>query len=253
MVKPPRSGARGPSEPKRDIDGNRIDNKILLNIPQHELDLVLPKLELVRLKARQVVVEAGQTMKSGYFLNSGMFSVLSVMPDGKTVEVSLIGKEGFSGVPLIAGFRTSHTRTVVQTEAAAFRIEADSLRVLLRECLGLERQLQRFGQILMAQVTQIATCNRLHEVTERLVRWLLMSQDRVGSATLPLTQDFLAQMLGTRRSSVTVAAGALQKAGFITYTRGHVTILDRPSLEESSCDCYEILRRQAQIWERQDS
>jgi CRP-like cAMP-binding protein len=169
------------------------------------------------------------------------------------VEVSLIGKEGFAGVPLIAGFRTSHTRTVVQTEATAFRIDADSLRLLLRQCQGLERQLQRYGQLLTVQVTQIATCNRLHEVDERLARWLLMSQDRVGSDALPLTQEFLAQMLGTRRSSVTVAAGALQKAGFISYKRGSVVVLDRRSLEESACDCYELLRRQVEIWEAQDA
>lgn len=213
---------------------------------------MLPKLEFVRLKSHQVVHEAGETLKSGYFCNSGMFSVLNVMPDGKSVEVSLIGKEGFAGVPLIAGFRTSHTRTVVQTDATALRIDADHLRALLRPAVGLDRQLQRYGQMLTVQVTQIATCNRLHEVTERLARWLLMSEDRVGSNVIPLTQDFLAQMLGTRRSSVTVAAGALQKAGFISYTRGSVTVLDRESLEESACDCYGMLQKQTRIWEGQD-
>ncbi len=237
---------------KEDGDGNRIQNKILLAIPHSEFEMVSPKLELVRLKSHQVVHDAGDTMKSGYFCNTGMFSVLSVMPDGKSVEVSLIGKEGFSATPLIAGFRTSHTRTVVQTEATAFRIDAEALRTLIKPCIQLERQLQRFGQMLMVQVTQIATCNRLHEVVERLARWLLMSQDRVGSAALPLTQEFLAQMLGTRRSSVTVAAGTLQKAGLITYTRGSVTVVDRENLEDAACDCYQVLRKQTQIWEGQD-
>jgi len=253
LAKQSSTAARGASTShRRDADGNRIENKILLNLPQKELDALLPKLELVRLKSHQVVHEAGETLKSGYFCNSGMFSVLNVMPDGKSVEVSLIGKEGFAGVPLIAGFRTSHTRTVVQTEATAFRIEADNLRALLQPAVGLERQLQRYGQLLTMQVTQIATCNRLHEVTERLARWLLMSQDRVGANVIPLTQEFLAQMLGTRRSSVTVAAGALQKAGFISYTRGSVTVLDRHRLEESACDCYQMLQKQTRVWEAQD-
>jgi CRP-like cAMP-binding protein len=243
---------RAPQFLKRDGDGNRIHNKILLSLPQKEFDALHPKLELVRLKSHQVLHEAGETLKSGYFCNSGMFSVLSVMPDGKSIEVSLIGKEGFAGVPLIAGFRTSHTRTVVQTDATAFRVDGEALRNFLRPNVGLERLLQRYGQILNVQVTQIATCNRLHEVNERLARWLLMSHDRVGSSALPLTQEFLAQMLGTRRSSVTVAAGTLQKAGLISYTRGSVTILERRGLEDASCPCYALLQRQTRTWEGQD-
>jgi CRP-like cAMP-binding protein len=169
------------------------------------------------------------------------------------VEVGLIGKEGFSGTPLVAGFRTSHTRTVVQAEANAFRIDADALRVLLAKCPQLEHQLNRFTQLMAVQVTQVAACNRLHEVNERLARWLLMTQDRVGSKHLPLTQEFLGQMLGTRRSSVTVSAGTLQKAGLISYTRGNVTILDRRNLEDASCDCYALLTRQVREWQSQDA
>lgn len=115
------------SSPPRDGDGNEIKNRILLGLPPKELDSVLPKLEFVRLKSRHVLHESGETLKSAYFYNSGMFSVLSIMPDGKSVEVGLAGKEGFSGVPLIAGFRTSHTRTVVQVEGTAFRIDASTL------------------------------------------------------------------------------------------------------------------------------
>jgi CRP-like cAMP-binding protein len=206
----------------------------------------------VRLKLHQVLHEAGETMKSAYFCNSGMFSVLNVMPDGKSVEVGLIGKEGFSGTPLVAGFRTSHTRTVVQAEATAFRVDADTIRALLLNSPQLAHQLNRFAQLLAVQVTQIAACNRLHEVNERLARWLLMTQDRVGSEHLPLTQEFLAQMLGTRRSSVTVSAGTLQRAGLISYTRGNVTILNRKSLEAAACDCYEVMQRQLQEWQGQD-
>ena len=155
-------------------------------------------------------------------------------------------------MPLIAGFRTSHTRTVVQVEATAFRIDATHFKTALRELPKLERQTQRYGQLAALQVTQIAACNRLHEVEERLARWLLMSHDRIGSNSLPLTQDFLAQMLGTRRSSVSVAAGILQKAGLIEHKRGSATILDRQRLEEAACECYEQLQRQTKEWESQN-
>jgi CRP-like cAMP-binding protein len=128
-------------------------------------------------------------------------------------------------------------------------VEAQTLMTLLLECPKLERKLQRFAQIMAMQVTQIAACNRLHEVEERLARWLLMSADRVGSNSVPLTQDFLAQMLGTRRSSVTVAAGILQRAGLIAHTRGDVEIIDRKLLEEASCECYGIMQEQIRKWQ----
>ena len=155
-------------------------------------------------------------------------------------------------MPLVAGFRTSNTRTVVQTEGTAFRIDAAVLRSALRECPVLEHQLQRYAQFLGLQSVQIAACNRLHEVDERLARWLLMTQDRIESDSLPLTQEFIAQMLGTRRSSVTVSAGTLQRAGLIAYTRGKVTILNRSRLEEAACDCYNLLRQQTKDWQGQD-
>jgi CRP-like cAMP-binding protein len=224
----------------------------LLGLPRKECKEVFPKLELVRLTLHQVLHESGDTLKSAYFCNSGMFSVLTVMPDGKTVEVGLIGKEGLSGIPLLAGFRTAFTRTVVQAEGTSYRIEAQSLRAALRRCPKLQRSLDRFAHVMAMQVAQIATCNRLHEADERLARWLLMTQDRVGTADLPLTQDFLSQMLGTRRSTVTVSAGTLQKAGLISYSRGRVTVLNRPLLEEAACDCYAVVQRQTNQWKGQD-
>ncbi|HXP42246.1 MAG TPA: Crp/Fnr family transcriptional regulator [Candidatus Acidoferrales bacterium] len=237
---------------RRDADGNPVHNEILLSLPRKEWEAVLPKLEFVRLKLHQVLHEPGETLKSGYFCNSGLFSVLNVMRDGKSVEVGLIGNDGFSAVPLVAGFRTSHTRTIIQTEGDAFRIDTIHLRSLLRECPVLERQIQRAAHLLGAQAVQVATCNRLHEVDERLARWMLMIQDRIGTNFLPLTQEFMAQMLGTRRSTVTVSAGTLQKAGLITYTRGRVTILDRERLEEAACDCYRMLQDQFREWQSQD-
>jgi CRP-like cAMP-binding protein len=241
-----------PSSPDRDGDGHQVYNDILLKLPRKEWDRVFPHLEFVRLKLRQVIHEVAETLKSGYFCNSGMFSVLIVMPDGKSVEVGLVGVEGFSAAPLVAGFRTSNTRLVVQTDATAFRIDAAHLRSTLRDCPFLERQLQRHAQFLAAQAVEIAACNRLHEVDERLARWLLMTQDRIRSKSLPLTQEFIAQMLGARRSSVTVSAGTLQRAGLITYTRGNVTILDRGRLEEAACDCYQLLQRQIRSWQSEE-
>jgi CRP-like cAMP-binding protein len=218
-------------------------------LPPEELEMLLPKLEYVRLRTHHVLHEPGDTLKSAFFCDTGLISILSVFPDGKSVEVGLVGKEGFVGLPLVAGFRTAPTRAVAQIEATAFRVDAEALVAILRQCSNLERQLQQFSQIMAMQVTQIAACNRLHEVDERLARWLLMSADRIGSDYVPLTQEFLAQMLGTRRSSVTLAAGILQKAGLIAYTRGDVRIIDRLELQEAACECYGIMQRQVKTWQ----
>ena len=233
---------------RSDGNGNHIHNEILRELPRSEFGMVFPKLELVRLQPRQVLHEAGDTLRSAYFCNTGLISILSVLSDGKTVEVGLVGKEGLVGTPLIAGFRTSATRSVVQLEGTALRVDADALAVLLRECPRLERKLQQFSQVLGMQATQIAACNRLHEVEERLARWLAMSADRVGTTSLALTQEVLGQMLGARRSSVTVAAGILQKAGLISYTRGDVKIVQRAKLEQAACECYGIMQRQVKVW-----
>jgi CRP-like cAMP-binding protein len=235
--------------PSSDGDGNHIRNQILLSLPSKESAVLFPKLELVRLQTHHVLHEPGDSLKSAYFCNTGLVSILSVFEDGKSVEVGLVGKEGFIGLPLVAGFRTSPTRAIAQIDATAFRVDGETLMVILRQCPNLERRLQQFSQIMAAQVTQIAACNRLHEVNERLARWLLMSADRVDSNSLPLTQEFLAQMLGTRRSSVTVAAGMLQKAGLIAHGRGDVKIVDRQKLEEAACDCYGIMQRQVKEWQ----
>lgn len=234
---------------RTDEDGNVISNKILLSLSGEEFNQVIAKLELVRLTLHQVIYEAGETIKSGYFVNAGVISVLAVQPDGKSVEVGLIGNEGFAGVPLLVGYRSSPTRLITQGDGTAYRCSAESLRQLARQFPQLEQQLHRFGQRLAMQTTQIAACNRLHDVEERLARWILMSQDRILSDNLPLTQEFPAQMLGSRRASVTIAAGVLQKAGLISYTRGSVKILNRQKLEEAACDCYGIVQRQLKDWE----
>jgi CRP-like cAMP-binding protein len=237
------------AKPPSDGDGNSITNKILHSLSRKESSQVLPKLEFVRLKLHQVLHEAGETIKSAYFVNSGLISILAVQPDGKTVEVGLIGREGFTGLPLLVGYSNGPTRVMIQADGTAYRCDAETLKQLIRQCPDLEQQLHRFAHQLAMQTTQVAACNRLHDVVERLARWILMSQDRIRSDKLPLTQEFLANMLGTRRSSVTVAAGTLQRAGLIAYTRGSVTILNRPKLEDVACDCYGIVQQQLRNWE----
>jgi CRP-like cAMP-binding protein len=208
----------------------------------------LSKAQLVELPAHTILNEMSQPIEFGYFLNSGVVSIINVLSDGKSVEVGLTGKEGFVGLPLIAGHTSSATRAIVQIAGDAYKIRAQDLKNILKKCPALAQALQRYAHELSVQAIQIAACNRLHEVDERLARWLLMSHDRVSATTFPLTQEFISHMLGTRRASVTVAAGILQKAGLITYTRGQVTIVDRAGLEAASCECYERMNQQIERW-----
>jgi CRP-like cAMP-binding protein len=238
-----------PPPARKDGDGKEIGNLILLALPPQECAKLFSSLEFVRLNLHHVMHEAGEVMRSAYFLNNGLGSVLTVLPDGKSVEVGLIGKEGFVGSAIVFDFKTSPLRVVVQADATAYRVDVPTLRKILPECPKLEKQIQRFAMALAMQSTQLAACNRLHDVEERLARWLLMSHDRIGGETMPLTQEFLGQMLGTRRSSVSVAASILQKAGMITYTRGNVTIVDKPKLAEAACDCYQIIQDQKSNWQ----
>jgi CRP-like cAMP-binding protein len=229
-------------------DGNSIHNEILLALPRKECDEIFSNLEFVQMRTHDVLNEMGQTIEYFYFVNSGLASILNVTADGKSVEVGLTGKEGVVGLPLVVGLRTSATRIVVQIAGTAFRLSATNMVRVLRKCSRLEKKLNRYAQELGMQAMQVAACNRLHEVPERLARWLLMSQDRIGGAVVPLTQEFLAHMLGTRRASVTVGAGILQKAGLITYTRGAVTVVNRRYLEEAACECYEVITQQSRTW-----
>jgi CRP-like cAMP-binding protein len=233
---------------KADHD-KEIGNLILRSLPRAECARVFSALEFVRLKLHQVLHEPGEVIKSCYFMNDGMCSVLTVQPDGESVEVGLTGKEGFVGLPVIFGFKTSALRIITQGDGSAYRLEVSMLHSLLPQCAALERQLQRYSMILGIQSTQLAACNRLHDMEERLARWLLMSYDRIGNTTMPLTQDFLSQMLGARRSTVSVAAGVLQKAGMISYTRGNVTIVNKARLEATACDCYQIIQQQRDRWQ----
>jgi CRP-like cAMP-binding protein len=231
-------------------DGNErnTQNKILRSLPGKESRAVFAFLEFVELPTATILNETATSIEFAYFVESGLASVLNIMEDGKSVEVGLMGKEGFAGIPLLVGFKTSPSRVVMQIAGSAFRIRAKDFSALLPECPQLEKALFRLSQEMAVQSAQIAACNRLHEVDERLARWLLMCQDRLGGNKVPLTQEFLAHMLGTRRASVTVAAGMLQKAGLIKYTRGEVRVENRKELEEAACECYATIVRQSQIW-----
>jgi CRP-like cAMP-binding protein len=244
------SGAASPSS-INDGDGRPIQNEILLKLSPKEADDLIPKLEFVRLKLHTVLHEAGEEIKSIFFPNTGLQSVLMVLPDGRSVEVALIGKEGFVGIPIVAGFRTSATRVITQGEATAYRVNTDALQQMLPRCPNLERAMQRFAQDLGLQSAQIAACNCLHEVQARLARWILMCRDRMASDKLPLTQEFLAQMLGTRRASVSVAASILQKGGSIAYSRGSITVLNKTKLKHAACDCYDSIQRQLAAWQEE--
>lgn len=219
-------------------------NHILGALPPQEYQALLPKLQRTDLLQDQVLYDVGSAITAGYFVLSGLVSCLTVMQSGQSVEVGLFGDEGFAGLPILLNIAHSSTRIIIQIPGEALRIDASTLHSILPGLPMLERMLSRFTYLQALQAQQIAACNRLHEVEERLARWLLMTQDRVQGSILPLTHDLLAHMLGTRRSSVTVAAGMLQKAGIIDYRRGKVHVLDREKLEQSSCECYGVVRMQ---------
>ncbi len=196
-----------------------------------------------------VLHQPSEIIKFAYFINSGLASILIVMANGKSVEVGLTGKEGFVGLPLLVALRSGPTRAVMQVQGSGYRLDTKDLIELLGLCPVLKNALQRYSQQLAMQAAQVAACNRIHEVDKRLARWLLMSQDRLGGNLIPLTQEFLAHMLGTRRASVTEAAGRLQKIGLITYRRGQVVVQNRDKLEAATCECYGAMVRQLENWQ----
>ena len=225
---------------RTDPAGNPIENSILLHLSEREFSLLQPHLELVSLTQRMRLQGPDQRIEYGYFLNRGLISIL-VTTDARSVEVGVLGREGFVGVELGMGFVSSPHTLIVQVPGNAFRIRAGIIQQLLPSLPELRLQLNRFVHLQGLQVAQLAACNRLHELEQRLARWLLMSNDRTGVSTLPFTHDLLAAMLGTARPSVTLAAGILQREGAISYERGVVTIVDRQRLERAACECYSVI------------
>jgi CRP-like cAMP-binding protein len=232
-----------PQRERIDTSGRLVQNGILLAIPQEEFHAVRPYLEAVRLNTSEVVQDAAEKIEYAFFLNSGLVSLLVVTTDARSVEVGVVGKDGFVGAPLTAGLRQASQRAMIQIAGDAYRIKSHALQEVLAEAPVLRRQMNRYVVVQGLQVAQLAACNRLHEIEQRLARWLLMTQDRIGGDSIPITHDLLAQMLGSGRPSVTVAAGMLQRSGAIEYTRGAVKILNRRGLEAAACECYEAIRK----------
>ncbi len=223
--------------------GKPVGNKILLSISDGEYDLLRPHLEYLRLPNHLVLHEAGARLDFAYFLNRGLISLVVVMKDGKTAEAGVVGNEGFTGALASVGLSRGPLRAVVQVTGDGFRVKVGALQNMLESTPHLRMILNRYVAIRGMQIAQTAACNRLHDIKQRLARWLLMTQDRVDSGALPITHDFLATMLGTDRPSVSLAAGALQKKKLIEYTRGAVKIVNRKKLEDSACECYGVIRQ----------
>ena len=224
-------------------NGASVENSILQGLPDPEYEALLPSLEFVEFGIHQILQEPGESLEFGYFINTGLVSLLVVTSDARSVEVGIVCREGCVGAPLALGLRNSSQRALTQASGTAFRITAESLRNLLARAPVLRERIGRYVVLQGLQVGQLAACNRLHEVEQRLARWLLMTHDRAGGDALPITHDLLAQMLGSGRPSVTLAAGMLQRAGSIAYTRGQITVLDRKALEHSACECYGAIQR----------
>lgn len=219
------------------------ENMILGALPQEERDHLQQYLGFVLVKPGEVFWEPNQPITSVYFPSSGMVSFVAVMRDGATAEVGITGREGFVGTPIVLGARGTSVRAIAQTEGSGFRVGSELFQHILPQTPHLEQMLRRYACSQAMQLAQGAACNCLHQVPERLARWLTMSADRIGSNVLPLTQEFLAQMLGCRRSSVTSAMSQLRKAGVLRPEHGRVRILDRNRLEDRACECYSVMRR----------
>lgn len=228
--------------PRSDRSGKLIRNEILLSMTPREFNLIQPHLEHVELEQHCILYEPHKKLKFVYFPNRGLISLVVVLKTGKTVEAGIVGREGASGTALFASVDSSALREVVQIPGEGLRIKKFKFQEVLSTAPDLRKALNRYVVLLGMQVSQTAACNRLHEIEQRLARWLLMAEDSTGMETLSITHDFLATMLGTDRPSVTLAAGLLQKAGLIEYGRGTVKITNRPQLEMFACECYAAIR-----------
>jgi CRP-like cAMP-binding protein len=213
-------------------------NKLLALLAPAEFGRIAVELESVPLSIREVLYQPGESIEHVYFPTIGCVSMIRTMQEG-SVEVGTIGLEGFVGLPVLLSADVEPTRALVQVEGSAYRISADAFRVLVSESESIRRVFQRYALTLYNQVAQSVVCNRLHALEARCARWLLITHDRVDGDQFTLTQEFLSYMLGVHRPAVTLAAGALQKAGLIRYSRGRVSIMDRDGLEQASCGCYQ--------------
>ncbi len=231
----------------KELDSIKLDisaNQILDGLPKNESDFLLPHLELVTLRQNEILARAGEQMVYCYFPQNAVLSMLAFMEEGVTVEVGLIGYEGLVGFHGVLGAKTWSNGADVQIPGDCLRMKMEVLQDAFNRSRVLRDRLLRYVRYFLAQVTQTAACNRVHKLESRLARWLLMCNNRAKRNMIPITHEFLANMLGTPRSEVTIAAGKLRKSGLIHYGRGHITILDRKGLESAACECYPIVEHE---------
>lgn len=219
-----------------------MENLILARIPDAEFQVIRPHLEFMQTRSYQTLHEPGEALESAYFPNMGMISLVIAIDDDKTLEVGIATRRGFAGEAFVVDEQICPYRMISQPAIEGFRVKAQALRTILNSTPNLRLRMNRYVRFQSLRTSQIAACNRFHEIGQRLARWLLMSQDRVGSLLLPYTHEFLASMLGTGRASVSVAAATLQDAGIIDYRRGIVKVKNRKKLEDAACECYETIR-----------
>jgi len=217
-----------------------MKNRILKALPPREHKILSPQLKPVVLKKGSVLYEAGEKILHVYFPETSMISYLSGTSEGDTIEVCVVGNEGLVGLAALLSDSTAF-RAVVQIPGNAYSLSHDLLKKEFKRCDALHNHLLDYTNAMLVQVAQTAVCNKFHSVQERFCRWLLMASDGTGSNQLPVTHDATARVLGSRRASITVVAGALQRKGIIRYTRGVLTILDRKYLETATCECYETI------------
>jgi CRP-like cAMP-binding protein len=231
------------ADQRTNADGKQVSNRVLLATPDSEYELMRPDLTYIDLPHHLSLHEPTQKIEFVYFPNRGMVSQVVVTKDGRTVEVGVVGNEGYVGAGLAAGLSRSSVREIMQVAGDGFQIMGNALERILRSAPQLQTLLNRHTGLQGMQVAQTAACNRLHDIQQRLSRWLLMTQDRVNLGVLPITHDFIATMMGTDRSTVSGAASVLQKRGIIEYVRGAVKIVNRRKLEKSACECYSVIQQ----------
>lgn len=223
---------------------DKSSNRLLASLPLDTLERWESELELVHLKLGEVLCESGGKMHYVYFPLNAIVSLLYVLENGSSAEIAVVGNEGIVGVPVFMGGETTPTRAVVQSAGECIRLHASSLKNEFQNSPALMQLLLRYTQALITQMTQTAVCNRHHSLDQQLCRWLLLSLDRLSDHHLVMTQELIANMLGVRREGVTKAAGQLQKAGLIGYTRGKIEVFDRVGLEERTCECYDVVKKE---------
>ena len=228
---------------RTNFEGKPVANVILLSIPDEEFTSLRGDLQHVELPQHKILYEARQKLELVYFFNTGMASLVFETREGDTVEVGVAGNEGFVPVQAAAGLRHSPHQAIMQVSGDGFTLSISVLEKALKSSVKLHETLNKYAALHGLQVAQTAGCNRLHDLEQRLARWLLLTQDRVGSGLLRITHDFLATMLGTDRPSVSLAAGALQRKRIIEYTHGAVRVLNRKKLESSACECYSVVQQ----------